>query len=120
MVVLSLIRARFAELLAFQLGWTKRSNQAFLCGLFSMVDAMLDRPMNDILKELPLDDDIVTALLRGDNDLGQLLKLVLHYEKAEWDEFAVSAKELGIAEKDVAELYRQALGWAQGLFVLLG
>jgi len=119
LVVLSLIRARFAELMAFQLGWTKRSNQAFLCGLFSMVDAMLDRPMNDILKELPLDDDIVTALLRGDNELGHLLKMILHYEKAEWDEFSVSAKELGIPENDVAELYRQALGWAQGLFVLL-
>ena len=119
-VVLSLVRARFEELLAFQIGWSKKNNQAFLCGLFSMVDAMLDRPMNDILKELPLDDDIVTALLRGDNDLGRLHQMALHYEKAEWDEFAVIAKELGIPENDVAELYRQALGWAQGLFVLLG
>ncbi len=119
-VVLSLVRARFEELLAFQIGWSKKNNQAFLCGLFSMVDAMLDRPMNDILKELPLDDDIVTALLRGDNDLGRLHHMALHYEKAEWDEFAAIAKELGIPEKDVAELYRQALGWAQGLFVLLG
>lgn len=119
LVVLSLIRARFLELMAFQLGWTKRSNQAFLCGLFSMVDAMLDRPMPDILKELPLDDDIVTALLHGENDLGLLSGMWLHYEKAEWDEFAVAAKALGVEEKDVAELYRQALSWAQGLFVLL-
>lgn len=119
LVVLSLIRARFAELLAFQLGWTQRSNQAFLVGLFSMVDAMLDRPMEDVLGELPLDDDIVVALLRGDNDLGRLHAMARHYEKAEWDEFAAAAKELGIADRDVAELYRQALAWAQGLFVLL-
>ena len=97
----------------------KRSNQAFLCGLFSMVDAMLDRPMADILKELPLEDDIVTALLRGENDLGQLSRMWLHYEKAEWDEFSSAAQALGIEEKDVPELYRQALSWAQGLFVLL-
>jgi len=120
LVVLSLIRARFGELLTFQLGWTKRSDQAFLVGLFSLVDAMLDRPMGDILRELPLDDDIVFALLRGDNDLGKLHTMARYYEKAEWDDFAKLAKELGIADKDVAELYRQSLGWAQGLFTLLG
>lgn len=118
-VVLSLIRARFGELLAFQLGWSKRSDQSFLVGLFSLVDAMLDRPMGDVLRELPLDDDIVIALLRGDNDLGRLHSLARHYEKAEWDEFSVSAQKLGISEQDVAKLYRQALEWAQGLFVLL-
>ena len=120
LVVLSLIRARFGELLAFQLGWSKRSDQAFLVGLFSLVDAMLDRPMGDILRELPLDDDIVIALLRGDNELGRLHTMARHYEKAEWDEFSNVAKSLGIADKDVAELYRQSVGWAQGLFILLG
>ena len=119
-VVLSLIRARFGELLALKLGWTKRSDQAFLVGLFSLVDAMLDRPMDDILRELPLDDEIIVALLRGDNDLGRMNTMARHYEKAEWDKFAVLANELGIASKDVAELYRQSLVWAQGLFVLLG
>ena len=118
--VLSLIRARFGELLALKLGWTKRSDQAFLVGLFSLVDAMLDRPMDDILRELPLDDEIIVALLRGDNDLGRMNTMARHYEKAEWDKFAVLANELGIASKDVAELYRQSLVWAQGLFVLLG
>ena len=119
-VALSLIRARFGELLAFQLGWSKRSDQAFLVGLFSLVDAMLDRPMGDILRELPLDDDIVIALLRGDNDLGRLHTMARCYEKAEWDEFSDVAKSLGIAENDVAELYRQSVGWAQGLVTLLG
>ncbi len=120
LVILSLIRARFAELLSFQLGWTKRGDQAFLVGLFSLIDAMLDRPMSDVLRELPLDDDIVFALLRGDNDLGKLHAMARHYEKAEWGEFAEVATLLGIADKDVAELYRQSLGWAQGLFVVLG
>lgn len=118
-IVLSLIRARFGELLAFQMGWSKRSNQAFLVGLFSLVDAMLDRPMGDVLRELPLEDDIVVALLRGDNDLGQLHAMARHYEKAEWEQFSEAAKKLGIPEQDVAKLYRQALEWAQGLFVLL-
>ena len=118
-VVLSLIRARFGELLAFQMGWSKRSNQAFLVGLFSLVDAMLDRPMGDVLRELPLEDDIVIALQRGDNDLGQLHVMARHYEKAEWDEFSAMAHKIGIPEQDVAKLYRQALEWAQGLFVLL-
>jgi len=120
LVALSLIRARFGELLAFQLGWPKRSDQAFLVGLFSLVDAMLDRPMDDILRELPLEDDIVVALLRGDNDLGRLHRMARHYEKAEWEEFATIAKTLKIPDKEVSELYRQSVAWAQGLFVLLG
>ncbi|NMC32959.1 MAG: HDOD domain-containing protein [Veillonellaceae bacterium] len=120
LVVLSLSRARFGELLAFQLGWTKKSDQSFLVGLFSLVDAMLDRPMIDILRELPLDDEIVTALLTGDNDLGRLHTMARHYEKAEWADFSRAAKLLGIDDKDVAELYRQSVNWAQGLFALLG
>jgi c-di-GMP-related signal transduction protein len=67
-----------------------------------------------------LDDDIVVALLRGDNDIGRLHAMARHYEKAEWDDFSLAANRLGIADKDVAELYRQSLAWAQGLFVLLG
>lgn len=119
LVVLSLIRARFGELLAFQLGWAKRSDQVFLAGLFSLVDAMMDRPMSDILREMPLDDEIVFALLRGDNDLGRLQAMARHYEKAEWEDFEKAAGSLGIESKDVAELYRQAIDWAQGLFILL-
>jgi hypothetical protein len=42
------------------------------------------------------------------------------YEKAEWEDFSATAKEVGIADKDVAELYRQSVSWAHGLFVLLG
>ena len=71
------------------------------------------------LRELPLEDDIVVALLRGDNDLGQLHIMARHYEKAEWEEFSAMAQKIGIPEQDVAKLYRQALEWAQGLFVLL-
>ena len=55
----------------------------------------------------------------GDNDLGQLHIMARHYEKAEWDDFSAMAQKIGIPEQDVAKLYRQALEWAQGLFVLL-
>ena len=58
----SLIRAQFCESLAPKMGMRDREHDLFLMGLFSMIDAIIDRPMAEILDELSISEDIKVAL----------------------------------------------------------
>ena len=84
LMVTALVRARMCEQLARQ---TKAGNkdQAFTIGLFSALDAMMDRPMEQLLRVLPLSDDVKAALERHQGALGELLARVLDYEQGRWE-----------------------------------
>jgi len=81
---MSLIRANFCELLAPKAGLDK--SELFMTGLFSMIDAFLDRPLESILEKLPLSENIKAALSGADNSIRQLLDLVIAYERGKWQQ----------------------------------
>jgi EAL and modified HD-GYP domain-containing signal transduction protein len=56
---------------------------AFLVGLFSPLDAILQKPMAELLDTIPLNDDVKNALLNGDGKLGNLLNFVIPYQQNE-------------------------------------
>jgi EAL and modified HD-GYP domain-containing signal transduction protein len=111
LVVNSLVRARLCEQLAPWVGLGSRSSEFFFMGMFSMIDAIAGRPMSDILGNLPLTEEIKIALMGGENRFRDVFELLLSYEKGAWDELAEHASNLGIDEKDLPVLYRQAVRW---------
>ena len=62
------VRARFCELIAKKVA-KHQSGEAFLTGLFSLLDAILDQPMSLLVEKLPFPDDIKAALLNEKNTL---------------------------------------------------
>lgn len=110
----SLVRARFCELLAQATG-QGLEDQAFLMGLFSLLDALLDRPLDDVLKEVGLAPEL-DSVLRGqaseDNTLNTIYQLVRSYESADWDEVERLARCLGAPADLVGAAYCEALPWA--------
>jgi hypothetical protein len=102
----ALIRARFCELAAEQLGFISPA-EAFTLGLFSVIDGMLDAPMHDVAASLPLADDMRDALVLRHGPKGQLLESVTSLESGE-DE---KASTLIL---DAPALYLEALIWANG------
>jgi c-di-GMP-related signal transduction protein len=110
----SLVRARFCELLA-QASGQGLEDQAFLMGLFSLLDALLDRPLDDVLKEVGLTPEL-DSLLRGqaseDNTLNTIYCLVRSYESADWEEVERLAGRLGAPGDLVGAAYCEALPWA--------
>ncbi len=80
-----LVRGKLMEEIARQVSGSKRSFSYFLTGLFSSLDALLGRPMPDILRELPLPPEVSTALLGQRNNLRTALDSIIAYERAEWD-----------------------------------
>lgn len=110
----SLVRARFCELLAQATG-RGLEDQAFLMGLFSLLDALLDRPLDEVLKEVGLAPEL-DSVLRGqaseDNILNTIYQLVRSYESADWDAVECLASRLGAPADLVGAAYCEALPWA--------
>ena len=62
-------------------GMGKRAPELFMLGMFSMIDAILNRPLSDILSQLPISEDVKTALLGEENPLRRVYQAALAYEK---------------------------------------
>ncbi len=107
LIKLALIRAKFSELLSQKL---KLANPdvCFTAGLFSVLDALFDLPMTEVLKELPLSDELVDALLTHSGETGAILDLTKHYEKGYWDQF----DQYECKDYKITTIYLSAIEWA--------
>lgn len=114
LITQSLVRGRFCELLAVASGQSVE-DQAFLVGLFSMLDALLDRPLGDVIQDLGL-TPAIDSVLRGkapeDNVLNRIYTMVRQYELGDWDTVERLAGHLSIPSELVGAAYREALPWA--------
>jgi c-di-GMP-related signal transduction protein len=115
LAVNTLLRARFAELLALDAGLALLAEDCFLMGLFSRLDAMLGRPLEELLAGLNLNGEIVRSLLGNalpDDRMPALWDLVRVYEVAGWDEIMPLATGLKVTAESVAAAYAKAVVWA--------
>jgi len=104
--VVGLTRARMCELIGSDYK-DVGGDQLFTVGLLSVADALLDVPLETIVEELPLADEVSAALLRRDGPAGTILDAVVSYEQGDFDAASLQAISRGIATS-----YRDALGWA--------
>ncbi len=89
----------------------------FLLGLLSLLEALLDLPMPDILRNLPLDDDFKAGLCReAGSPYLPWLKLADAFERSNWDEADACITELGLDPLRVASSYAEAVDWTQTFF----
>jgi EAL and modified HD-GYP domain-containing signal transduction protein len=100
-------RARLCELLAHEHPDTI-PDRAFGAGLFSVLDALLGRPMGELIAELCLDDRLASAITDHGGPEGRLLAAVLAYERGD---FAACA-QCGARLVEVANAYWHAAWWA--------
>lgn len=114
---MSMVRAKFAENLApvFNIGGF--SSELFLTGLFSCIDIMLDKPMDEALKMLHVAKNINDALISGKGDLAPVIDFVRLYENAEFIEVCRRMIVDDIDMDTVYEAYLNALSWYRDLFM---
>jgi len=110
LIVTAVSRARFCEAMAQVANLKDRSADLFLTGLFSLLDTFLDRPMEVLLEELPLDEDIKDALTGKPGEFKKILDLVLLYEKGSWDRaFSLASAQYNLDEVEVMSFYLESL-----------
>ena len=115
LVMLPLIRARFLELLAAPAGMASSANDLFLLGLLSVLDAILDMKMADILREITVEDEIRRALLGERNRFHGLFQIALLYERGDWEGVHAAAVGVSIAESSIPDLFLQSVEWARAV-----
>lgn len=109
LILTALIRARMCETLAKQINLT--SEHAFTVGLFSTLDAFIDKSMDETIAALPLADELQIALLQHKGGLGKLLDLVLNYERGQWQ----NIPDAQFDTKTLRTHYLDALRWSDDL-----
>lgn len=106
MLKLSFLRATFAQELVSQIQDSPiAKTEAYMMGMFSTLEYMVDAPLEELLVEIPISQEIKDALLEGTGVAGKLQQLVLCYEKADWKHCAGLAQELGINVALLSQVY---------------
>ena len=103
---LPLLRAQFCELLAPCARQPDSANDLFLLGLLSVLDAILDMRMPDVLKEITVHQEIRDALMGKANKLREIFEFALNYEHGRWDEIGWSAARMGIQKDPISGALR--------------
>lgn len=111
LVKASIIRAKMSESIACRVNDCP-PDSSFLLGLFSLIDAILSKPMDEIAIDLPVTDEIKEALLGYKNPLYQLLQLVKAYESGSWYNTQRFANVVRIDEAALPGIYQDAISWS--------
>jgi c-di-GMP-related signal transduction protein len=107
----SLVRGRFGELMASQV--PHGESDLFLLGLLSLIDAMLEMPMPDVLEKIHLDHETRAVLLGEPSMLRPVFQLMLAHESGEWEAAAQLARSMHLDPEATAAYYWQAQQWAR-------
>jgi c-di-GMP-related signal transduction protein len=116
---MSMTRARFAEGLAKIHGKVDTA-KAFLTGLMSLMDAILDEPIESVMSKLPLAKEIKDALIDKTGVLAEYIKLIQFYETAQWQEANQAITALQLPNDKVPDAYHTAVQWANEQMKALG
>jgi c-di-GMP phosphodiesterase len=107
LLVIALVRAKMCERLGHRLS-TDSPEKFFTMGLLSVLDALYESSMEDIVKNLPLPEDILEGLTSETGRMGNVLHCVKAYEQGEWLEL----KHLQLAPATIRDFYLEAIDWA--------
>ena len=80
--------------------------------MFSLLDAVVDRPIEQALEFLPMEEDVKAALLGEDNPVRRFLDYVMAYEAGDWDALAEQGAGVVPPEIESPELYLEAVQYA--------
>jgi c-di-GMP-related signal transduction protein len=111
LVLSALVRGRFGELVSSQV--MHGESDLFLLGLLSLIDAMLEMPMAEVLEKIPLDHETNAVLLGQPSSLRPVYQLMLAHESGEWEAAARLSAALHLDAEEVGGIYWQAQQWAR-------
>ncbi|MCB1842548.1 MAG: EAL domain-containing protein [Halioglobus sp.] len=109
LLTLALVRAKLCELLAVRQGRSD-ADACFTIGLFSLLDLLLDAPLEDILRQMKLTEDMRAALLGNKGDKGALLACAKCLQVG--DEQAGPVASLNLDPALIGDVHAEAVMWA--------
>ena len=105
---MAMIRARICEMAARESGFDS-PDKHFTLGMFSVLDALTDMPMSEVIAELPLAADVLDALV-GEHRASQCDKTLNYVHNVEHGDWTQAKEGLGDVSPDV---FAEAVAWAK-------
>jgi EAL and modified HD-GYP domain-containing signal transduction protein len=109
----AIVRGRLMELLAAELLEPEECDNAFVVGIFSLLDTMVGLPLDKVLEAISLPQNVTDALLHRTGPLAPFLKLTLACEDVDDVAFAENALALQLTGHQVNWAHLQSLAWAE-------
>jgi len=113
---MAVVRAKMMELLLQDSVSPEVREEAFLIGLFSLLDRMLGCPLEEGLALLGLDQSITDTLLRGRGSYTDVLAMAIACEMDDAAVFAEAAQKLDLSYRDINVAHMEALVWADAIY----
>lgn len=111
----SLVRAKFCEIISDKLEDDNNPPKAFLTGILSLIDGILDQQIDTVFDIIPVHQDIKDALLNKNNYLKHYLTLAKLTEQGEWRKSSIIAMKLNLKPNDIGEAHRSAIEWTDAM-----
>jgi c-di-GMP-related signal transduction protein len=111
----AVVRGRLMELLAAESLPTEDCDNAFVVGVFSLLDVMLGMPMHKALEMLALPPGVLEALLHRSGPYAPYLELTEACETGDDEAFERASQALKLTNKQINWAHLQALAWADHL-----
>ena len=116
---LAAVRGRLMEIMLMQLSGRVASDEqaeaAFMVGILSLLDVLFETPMEEIIANLNLNDDVSSALLKREGKLGKMLMLAEKLEVTDFDAVTVLLVECGVSLDQLLTAQIEAFNWRSSL-----
>jgi len=112
LAAMALVRARFCELVVQSVTPSHSQSSGFLTGLLSLLDAMVDGDIKEIMGKLPLSLEIKQAIVNRVGKYADILRLCELYENAEWKNIDQHCQTVGIDPTQATTLFQQSMNWS--------
>ncbi len=113
----SLLRAKFMENLAGLFGLAMKKDELFLMGIFSLLDVIMDKPMEEALEIITVTPAIKKALIEHTGEYAQILDFVEQYEAASFQEVSRVMVTRQLTMEDISQAYMDSLRWYKEILV---
>ncbi len=113
LLIQAAVRGKFCESIAPAVRLGHRREELFLMGMFSLLDAILDRSINETLSEIPLAADIKDALTGVTNELHEVYQYAMAYEDGDWHRVWTYGARLVTDEALLPKLYIDSVSWVE-------
>jgi EAL and modified HD-GYP domain-containing signal transduction protein len=113
LTIMALSRGRFCELMVNATLPINSQPSAFLIGLLSLIDAMVDGDIQELMDKLPLHQDMKDAIINRKGESANFLKLCELLEKGNWENVELFCQQINVDPEQSCGLFEDALIWAE-------
>lgn len=117
LIHISLLRAKMAEKMAPYFGLRKRVDELFILGLLSLMNIIMGKQMQDIIWDMPLEEDVIMALLGTENTLSSVMELLILNELEKIQDIDRILGRINCTHETFNTVYMEALVWADKILL---